>query len=129
VGLSDVLAHILDYFAERAKCRGCTARDATINILQQQLQERDEKWNNEVRVHHDDMNDIVKHITGMNRVVLNQPKELHSIQRNSSMQQRIARAEAHDREEASALTMQRKREYDQRIAALEKPETELVENG
>jgi hypothetical protein len=123
-----VLVAFRELFVKR--CAACEARDVTIALLQQELHSRDEKWENEVRIHHDDMNDIIKHITGMNRVARESSGEMHSIPRNiNSMGARIRHAERKDAQEATLLSAKRRADYEARIQALEKPEVEVMENG
>ncbi len=111
------------------RCEGCVARDNHIASLKQEMHELREYCNRELQVRHDDLHDIVKHITGMNRIVPTQPSgQLHSVPRNTGIQGRVARAEAADRRDAEPLAAQRKKEYDDRIRELI-PETEIKEDA
>src|SRR5258708_3902237 len=100
-------------------CLACEARDYTIMLLKEQLHARDEEneiLHNQIEHLVDGQYDIIKHITGMNRVQSNtgQPSELHSIQRKSGgIQERIKRAEQAEKD--PVLMTQRKKEYEDRI--------------
>lgn len=131
MALQDVLVWLKGIFVAK-QCSACIARDYHIASLKEELRYYREHFNNEVRVHHDDMNDIVKHVTGMNRaqVAPVETGNLRSINRaNNTIGARIARAEKLDREENEAAIVARKKEFDARIASLLKPETEIEEQS
>lgn len=129
MALRDVLAAFKEFFAAKP-CSGCVAREYHIASLKEELRYYREHFDNEVRVHHDDMNDIIKHITGMNRAQTQPANEsnLRSINRAShTIGARIARAEKIDREENEAVIAARKKEYESRIASLLVPSETVVE--
>ena len=112
-------------FADKA-CSGCIARDYHIASLKEEL--RDARATNDLL--HNDISELLKHVTGMNRVQAQPSGEVHSVSRTrNSIQSRIARAEAADRKESLELTEQRRKEYDERISTLMKPEIEVEENA
>lgn len=117
-------------------CEGCIARDYTIAILKEELHSKDGKIQ-EVEMRNDNLNSDIRRrldfISGMNRALPNQNQavgsNLTSVPRKGSMGDRIAHAERVDREGAQVISAQRKKEYEERIAAMERPETELVDNN
>jgi len=134
VALLDVLDHIHDIFVEARKCRGCEARDLHIESLREECHRRDEIINSLRELISGELStkdELIDYFSGKTRAsqAIPQPGTMHSIPRSSGIRGKIARAEAVDREEATAITAQRRREYDERIAKLERPETEIVENG
>lgn len=126
--LSNV-GHFLHALFTAKPCAACQARDYTIAILKEEIHKLRNFYEAEVHQQHDDMQNIVKHITGMNRTA-NTPVtsgQLHSVPRQGGIQNRIARAEAADREKAGPIIEQRRKEFEARIAELEpKPETEVM---
>lgn len=111
------------------QCKSCLARDYHIASLKEEIHSRDaliESLRDQLAADRIDQQRIIEHITGMNRIAVNQePGQLHSIHPRSGIQSRIRRAEQADAEEAEVLSAQRKREYNERVANLMKPETEV----
>lgn len=111
-------------------CAGCIARDYHIASLKEELRKRNgmvDVLEGQIDSYTNNQNEIIKHITGMNRVVPGQqPSPLTSVPRKGGMGSRIAHAEAEDRLKAGPLIEQRRKEYNERISSLS-PEIELVE--
>lgn len=108
------------------ECNGCTARDYHIASLKEQLRDRDahiELLSEQISRMHEDSNDVIRHITGMNRVFnQTQDREVRSVNRSSSgMGARIAHAEAASREKAETVNVQRHNDFNRRIDELENP--------
>lgn len=116
--------HALREFFAKEPCAGCAARDYMLAILREQLHQKDQKIQ-EIEMRNDNLNQDIRNrldfISGMNRNT--QPVALggqHSLPRNFGIGGRIARAEAADRENAAQITAERQKEYQNRIADLEK---------
>lgn len=113
------------------RCLGCEARDYTIAILKEQLSNREFKIT-EIETRNDQLNGNIRarldFATGMNRIAIpQQEQQLHSMPRHGGIQSRIARAEAAER--APDEMARRRKDYEDRISALEKPEIEVMENS
>ena len=93
----------------------CEAHILTITALKDQLH----RANLHIEALENKQNEILKHITGMNKVPREGPQEgsLHSIPRRSGIQERIRRAEVADRNQAPPIEA-RRREYNERIESL-----------
>lgn len=113
------------------RCKGCIADQYHIASLKEEIHSRDaliESLRDQLAADRIDQQRIIEHITGMNRIAnTSQPSELHSISRGHGIQSRIRRAEQADATEAETLSAQRRREYDERVANLMKPEIEVIQ--
>jgi hypothetical protein len=109
-------------------CTGCKARDYHIASLKEELHALREMYEKETGLNRQDTTELIRHVTGMNRqAVPNQGQQLHSVPRiGNTIASRIRAAERADKKEAEPLIAQRKKAYDDRIAALIRPETEVV---
>src|SRR5437870_11084441 len=129
--LRDVLLSIRDYFSNAGRCMACEAHILTITALKDQLH----RANSHIEALENQQNEILRHITGMNKVPREGPQEgsLHSIPRRSGIQERIRRAEVADRNQAPPIEA-RRREYNERIESLlnidahENKEIEVLES-
>lgn len=129
MALLNVLAHFKEFFRS-APCNSCIARDYHIASLKEIIHQRDEfilQLETAFARQDENKNELIDHFLGRNRVVTKTSGELHSVARNQGIQGRIQRAERADREKAEPVIAQREREFKDRIAALEKPEIEIVE--
>ena len=109
-------------------CEACIARDYHIQSLLEQIKDRNKLLADEIRTNHDDMNDIIKHITGMNRIAAQQHenKEFKSIPRQGGIGNRIKNIENKVNSESELISAQRRKEYEERVEALSNPKLETL---
>lgn len=128
--MNEFLRNIKEFFSHQ--CSGCIANQYHILSLKEELHKKDElimQLEIKLEEHTLQQSELINHLTGKSKVISREPGQIHSIPRNTGIQRRISRAEKDDREKAAPLNEQRRKEYEARVASLEKPEIEVLDNA
>jgi hypothetical protein len=116
-------------------CKACEARDLTIAALKEMISNQNDVIKLKdaiIEQHAQHQQEMIDYFSGKARIqqaANSVGQSLHSIPRNQGIQSRIRRAEQHDAAEAIQINAQRKREYEDRIRQMERPEIEVMNDG